>query len=111
MVRPVVLPSLSGDPAPAPAPAPNEVPDETFVSSSPMELEGLTQESDSQRPAKKQVKLRQLTLEEEDDMAEWLQSNPCMYKKKMESYRKADMKKHLQVDKSASLPMLMWIIF
>ncbi len=66
-----------------------------------MELEGLTQESDSQSLAKKQKKLRQLTLEEEDDMAEWLQWNPCLYNKKLESYSKADMKKCIWVDKAA----------
>ncbi len=40
-----------------------------------MDLEGFTQvsqESDSQYPAKKQKKLCQLTLEEVEDMAEWL---------------------------------------
>ncbi len=110
--RPVVLPSLSDaeseDPAPAsvpaPVPAPDEVQDEPLVSSSPMELEGLTQvtqESDSQRPAKKHLTLRPLTLKEEENMAEWLQSNPCLYNKKLESYRKADMKKILWVDKAA----------
>ncbi len=76
-----------------------------------MELEGLTQESDSQHPAKKQKKLRQLTLEEEEDMAEWLQSNPCLYNKKLESYSKADMKNVFGWIRLPSLPILMWIIF
>ncbi len=34
-------------------------------------------------------------------MAEWLQSIPCLYNKKLEAYRKADMKKRLWVDKVA----------
>ncbi len=34
-------------------------------------------------------------------MAEWLQSNPCLNNKKLESYRKADMKKCIWVDKAA----------
>ncbi len=33
-------------------------------------------------------------------MAEWLQPNPSLYNKKLESYRKADMKKRLWVDKA-----------
>ncbi len=63
---PVIMPTLTDteNPAPfpvpalAPAPAPtaDEGPDEPPVSSSPMALEGLAQESDSQHPAKRQKK-------------------------------------------------------
>ncbi len=91
-------------PATAPTPAPaDEVPGEPLVSSSPKELEGLTQQSSSsQPPAKRQKKqLRQLTHEEQEDMAEWLQANPCLYNKKLETYRKTDMKKHLSEEKVA----------
>ncbi len=91
-------------PAPASAPA-DEVPGEPLVSSSPTGLEGLTQESDSQPPAKRQKKqLRQLTHEEEKDMAEWLKSNLCLYNKKLESYRKSDTKKRLWEEKAAEFP-------
>ncbi len=108
LARPVVQQTLSDtvdhapSPAPATAPAPaKEVPGKP--SSSPTELEGLTQESSSsQPPAKRQKKqLRQLTHEEEEDMAEWLQSNPCLYNKKLESYRKTAMKKRLWEEKAA----------
>ncbi len=34
-------------------------------------------------------------------MAEWLKSNLCLYNKKLESYRKADMKKRLWEEKAA----------
>ncbi len=34
-------------------------------------------------------------------MAEWLQSNPCLYNKKLETYRKTDMKKHTWEEKAA----------
>ncbi len=107
--RPVVLPNLSDteDPAPspalasAPATAPaDEVPGEPLVRSSPTGLEGLTQESASEPPVKTQKKqLRQLTHEEGDDMAEWLKSNPCLYNKKLEAYRKFDMEKHIWEEK------------
>ncbi len=82
---------ISTSPAPTPAPDPaGEV-----ISSSPMGLEGLTHESSpfSQPPAKRLKK--QLRHVEEDDMAEWLKSNPCLYNTKLEDYRKTDMKQHL----------------
>ncbi len=34
-------------------------------------------------------------------MAEWLKSNPCLYNKKLESYRKSDMKKRMWEEKAA----------
>ncbi len=61
LARSVVLQTLSDTEDPAPSPAPtyvpapapaDEVPGKPFVSSSPMGLEGLTQESDFQPPAK-----------------------------------------------------------
>ncbi len=56
-------------------------------------------------PAMRQKKqLRQLIHEEEDDMAEWLKSNPCLYNKKLEDYRKTDMKQRLWEDKAAEFP-------
>ncbi len=108
---PSPVPSLSSVPAPSPAPAiapsPAPAPADEVISSTPTRLEGLTQDSSpsSQPPAKRQKKqLRQLTHEEEDDMAEWLNSNPCLYNKKLEDYRKTDMKQHLWEDKAAEFP-------
>ncbi len=43
-------------------------------------------ESPVEPPSKKSKKIRQLTAEEEDDMAEWLKDNPCIYNKKLDSY-------------------------
>ncbi len=51
--------------------------------------------SPAELPAKKEKKLRQLTVEEEDDMAEWLKMNPCLYNKNLETYRNTDLKKRL----------------
>ncbi len=84
VLRPVALSTLSDtdDPAPsnvpahspipAPSPAPATAPADEVIGSTPTGLEGLTQESSpsSQPPAKRQKKqLRQLTCEEENDMA------------------------------------------
>ncbi len=110
IARPVVLSTLSDtdDPAPSPVPAasPAPAPAGEVISSSPKGLEGLTRESSSsQPPVKRQKKqLRQLTHQEEDDMAEWLKSNPCLYNKKLEDYRKTDMKQRLCEDKAAEFP-------
>ncbi len=57
--------------------------------------------SPAEPPAKKEEKLRQLTVEEEDDMAEWLKMNPCLYNKKLKTYRNTDMKKRLWEEKAA----------
>ncbi len=45
----------------------------------------------------KSKKMRQLTAEEEDDMAEWLKDNPCIYNKKLDLYGQTDMKKRLWI--------------
>ncbi len=47
--------------------------------------------------------MRQLTAEEEDDIAEWLTDNPCIYKKKLELYCQNDMKKRLWIEKAHEL--------
>ncbi len=123
VTRPVVLPTLSDtdDPAPSPVPAPSPAPATAIatatapapapagevISSSSTGLEGLTQEysPSSQRPAKRLKKqMRQPTHEEEDDMAKWLKSNPCLYNKKLEDYRKTDVKQRLWEDKAAEFP-------
>ncbi len=112
VTRPVILATLSDTehpapvPAPSPANAPAPPPADEVISSSPTGLEGLTQESSSsQPPAKRQKKqLRQRTHEEEDDMVEWLKSNPCLYNKKLEDYRKTDMKQRLWEGKAAEFP-------
>ncbi len=119
VTRPVVMSTLSDtddrapspvpapSPAPATAPAPAPAPAGEVISSSPTGLEGLTQESSpsSQPPAKRLKKqLQQLTHEEEDDMAEWLKSNPCLNNKKLEDYRQNDMKQRLWEDKAAEFP-------
>ncbi len=49
-------------------------------------------ESPVQTPSKNSKKMRQLNAEEEDDMAEWLKDNPCIYSKKLDSYHQIDMK-------------------
>ena len=91
-------------PAPAPATAPDPDPDDAIISTTPTGLEGLTQEyPSSQPPPAKRLKkhLRQLSHEEEDDVAEWLKSHPCLYNKKLEEYRKTDMKQRLWEEKAA----------
>ncbi len=50
-------------------------------------------DSPMEPPSKKSKKMRQLTAEEEDDMAEWLKDKPCIYNKKLDSYRQTDTKK------------------
>ncbi len=57
-------------------------------------------ESHVEPPSKISKKMRQLTAEEEDDMAEWLKDNPCVYNKKLDSYCKTDMKKRLWIEKA-----------
>ncbi len=108
---PSPVPAPAPSPAPATAtataPAPAPAPAGEVISSSPTGLEGLTQESSpSSQPTAKRLKkqLRQLTHEEEDDMVEWLKSNPCLYNKKLKEYRKTDIKQHLWEDKAAEFP-------
>ncbi len=62
------------------------------------------QESPVEPPSKKSKKMRQLTAEEEDDMAEWLKDNPCIYNKKLDLYRQTDMKKRLWIEKTQEFP-------
>ncbi len=61
-------------------------------------------ESPVEPPSKKSKKMRELTAEEEDDMAEWLEDNPCIYKKKLDSYCKTVIKKRLWIDKAKDFP-------
>ncbi len=55
-------------------------------------------------PSKKSKKVRQLTAEEEDNMAEWLKDNPSIYNKKLDSYCQTDMKKRLWIEKAQEFP-------
>ena len=99
--------STAPDPAPATSTAPDPDPDDAIISTTPTGLEGLTQEyPSSQPPPAKRLKkqLRQLSHEEEDDVAEWLKSHPCLYNKKLEEYRKTDMKQRLWEEKAADFP-------
>ncbi len=48
--------------------------------------------------------MRQLTAEEEDDIAEWLKDNLFIYKKKLDSYCQIDMKKRLWIAKPQEFP-------
>ncbi len=68
-----VKPSLSSD-----EDHPTQSVDVPIMTSTPVEL------SPAEPPAKKEKKTRQLTVEKEDDMAEWLKMNPCLYNKKLE---------------------------
>ncbi len=61
-------------------------------------------ESPVEPSSNKSKKMRQLTAEEEDDMAEWLKDNPCIYNKKLDSYRQIDMKKRLWIEKAQEFP-------
>ncbi len=61
-------------------------------------------ESPVESSSKKSKKMRQLAAEEEDDMAEWLKDNPCIYKKKLDSYHQTDMKKRLCIEKTKEFP-------
>ncbi len=90
LVKSKDLPSFSSDEH---HPTPSV--DDPMITSIPVEL------SPDEPPAKKEKKTRQLTVEEEDDMAEWLKMNPCLYNKKLETYRNTDMKKRLREDKAA----------
>ncbi len=85
-VKPKYLPSLSSD---------EDHDNVTIITSTPVDL------SPAEPPVKKEKRLRQLTFEEEDDMAEWLKMNPCLYNKKLETYRNTDMKKRLWEEKAA----------
>ncbi len=89
-VNPKDLPSLSSD---EDHPTPSV--DVLIITSTPVEL------SPTEPPAKKEKKPRQLTVEEENDMAKWLKMNSCLYDKKLETYRNTDMKKRLWEDKAA----------
>ncbi len=88
------LPSLSSD-------EDHQTPsvDVPIITSTHVELSPT--EPPAEPPAKKEKKTRQLTVEEEGDMAEWLKVNPCLYNKKLETYRNTDMKKRLWEDKAA----------
>ncbi len=61
-------------------------------------------ESPVEPPSKKSKKMRQLTAEEEDNMAEWLKDNSCIYNKKLDSYCQTDMKKRLWIEKAKDFP-------
>ncbi len=37
-------------------------------------------------------------------MTEWLKDNPCIYNKKLDSYRQTDMKKRLWIEKAKEFP-------
>ncbi len=95
-VNPKDFPSLSSD---EDHPTPSV--DVPIITSTPVELSDA--EPPAELPAKKERKTRQLTVEEEDNMAEWLKMNPCLYNKKLETYRNTDMKKRLWQDKTAEL--------
>ncbi len=88
------MPSLSSD---KDHPTPSA--DVPIITSTHVELSPT--EPPAEPPAKKEKKPRQLTGEEDDDMAEWLKMNPCLYNKKLETYRNTDMKKKLWEDKVA----------
>ncbi len=90
-VKPKDLPSLSSDEDHS---NPTPLVDVPIISTTPVV-------SPAEPPAKKEKKLRQLTLKEEDDMAEWLKMNPCLYNKKLETYRNTNMKKRLWEEKAA----------
>ncbi len=68
-VKPKDLPSLPSDEDHA---NPTPLVDVSVITSTPVDL------SHAEPPAKKEKKLRQLTVEEEDDMAEWLKMNPYL---------------------------------
>ncbi len=57
--------------------------------------------------SKKSKNMRQLTAEEGDDMADWLKDNPCIYSKKLDSYRQTDMKKRMWIENAKSSLTLM----
>ncbi len=61
-------------------------------------------EAPVESPSNKSKKMRQLTAEESDDMAEWLKDNPCIYKKKLDPYCQTDMKKRMWIEKAKELP-------
>ncbi len=61
-------------------------------------------ESPVEPPSKKSKKMRQLTAEEEDNMAEWLKDNPCIYNKKLDSYLQTGMTKRLWIEKAKDFP-------
>ncbi len=83
-VKPKDLPSLSSD---EDHPTPSV--DVPIITSTPVEL------SPAEPPSKKEKKPRQLTVEKEDDMAESLKMNDCLYYKKLKTYRNTDIKKRL----------------
>ncbi len=92
-VKPKDLPDLSSD---EDHPTPSV--DVPIITSTPVERSPA--EPPAEPPAKKEKKTRQLTVEEEDNMAEWLKMNPCLYNKKLEIYRNTDIKR-LWEDKAA----------
>ncbi len=63
-------------------------------------------ESPVEPPLKISQKIRQLTAEEKDDMAEQLKDNQCIYNKKLDSYHQTDMKKRLWIDKAQQFPYI-----
>ncbi len=95
-VKPKDFPSLSSDEN---HPTPSV--DVTIITSTAVELSPA--ELPAELTAKKEKKCRQRTVEEEDDMAEWLKMNHCLYnnKSKFKTYRNTDMKKRLWEDKAA----------
>ncbi len=94
----IVLPFLSSDDYHDEHDEYDETPDvpDVLITSTPT----TPPESHVESPFKKSKKMRQLTAEVEDDMAELLKDNPCIYKKKLDSYRQTDMKKRLWIDKT-----------
>ncbi len=88
------MPSLSSD---EDHPTPSV--DVPIITSTPVELSPV--ELPAEPAGKKEKKTRQLTVEKDDDIAEWLKMNPCLYNKKLETYRNTDMKKRLWEDKAA----------
>ena len=53
--------------------------------------------------AKKAKKTTDLTLAEEEGMAEWIQENECLYNKKLNSYKDKQRKDKLWDDKAAEM--------
>ena len=52
---------------------------------------------------KARITTYQFTLEQETELAEWYRGNPCLYDKKLKSYKDAQAKKTLLQEKASML--------
>ncbi|XP_014662275.1 PREDICTED: uncharacterized protein LOC106805259 isoform X2 [Priapulus caudatus] len=95
---------VPSEPAPEPVPEPaDNCHEEDPPEESSSAAESASRDASHLPKAKKAKKMTDLTLAEEEAMAEWIQENECLYNKKMSSYKDKQRKDKMWDDKAAEM--------